>query len=230
MKPIDALRGAVALRMAGALCLLLLAACGGSNEQDPTATDPGEVVLRDNLMAFLQAPPPSWQTNPPVQPQLSFQFEYGGEYVVSQGQPWQGVTSQVVTPAPTLEVTAQAGRHKTVPPATWFNDNSQLLLGYGLEDDRPDELNFAFAGNLVINGSSYPVYLGQGSDLLGDDWWFGVPAPQGDEPPWTRDSSGYLHTPDGKYVVCPKNGGYFGAHDNAFQVITPDLTVNCVEA
>ena len=36
--------------------------------------------------------------------------------------------------------------------------------------------------------------------------------------------------PDGKYVICPKNGGYFGAHDNAFQVITPDLTVNCVEA
>jgi len=135
------------------------------------------------------------------------------------------------TPSTALQVTAAAGRHKTVPPATWFNGNTLLLLGYALEDDTPSELNFAFAGNLVINGSSYPVYLGQGSDLLfTNDWWFGTPPPQGGEASWTRDSSGYLHTPDGKYVVRPKNGGYFGAHDNAFQVITPNLTVNCEEA
>jgi len=47
---------------------------------------------------------------------------------------------------------------------------------------------------------------------------------------WTEDDKGYLHTPDNKYVICPKDGGYFGAHDNAFQVITPELTVNCEEA
>lgn len=189
-------------------------------------TDPGGVELHDNPMAFLQAPPPSFQNPPPPQPQLSFQFVYDGSYAISEGQPWQGVTSQGGTPGTPLEITAQAGRHKTTPPATWFNGQAQLLIGYALEDSRPAELNFAFAGDLVINGSSYPIVLGQGSDLLGlsDDWWFGAP------PGWTRDGNGYLHTPDGKYVVCQKNGGYFGAHDNAFQVITPDLTINCQEA
>ena len=45
----------------------------------------------------------------------------------------------------------------------------------------------------VIDGSSYPIALGQGSDLLGlsDDWWLGAP------PGWSRDANGYLHTPDG---------------------------------
>jgi hypothetical protein len=89
--------------------------------------------------------------------------------------------------------------------------------------------NFAFAANLVINGSSYPIYLGQGSDLAGDDWWLGTPYLV-DGPSWTRDEKGCLHTPDGLYVLCPEDGGYFGADSHAFQVITADLTVNCEEA
>lgn len=209
--------------------LIALAACGGTIDTPPEP-EPGAVVLHDNLMAFLQAPPPSWQPNPPVQPRLQLGFAFTGDYIVSDGQPWQGVKVSGGAPGTPLEITALAGRHKTAPPATWLDDRSQLVLGYGLLDDRPAELNFAFAGNLLIDGSSYPIVLGQGSDLLGDDWWLGVPASPDDGPPWTQDASGYLHTPDGKYVVCPKDGGYFGAHDNAFQVITPDLTVNCEEA
>lgn len=209
---------------------LLVAGCGDATERAPTAPDPGGVELHANLMAFLQAPPPTWQKEPPVQPALSLQFEYGGDYVVTDGQPWQGVTTQGGTPGSPLEITALAGRHKSVPPEEFFNEYTHLVLGYAFVDDRPSELNFAFSGNLVINGSSYPIYLGQGSSLFETDWWFGVPILPADEKPWTQDTSGYLHTPDGKYVICPKNGGYFGAHDNAFQVITPDLTVNCEEA
>lgn len=211
-------------RLAAAALALLLTACGDATSSP--STEPGEVVLHDNVMAFVQATPPSFQTNPPPQPQLSFQFVYDDQYAISAGQPWQGVSSQGGTPGTPLEITVLAGRHKTTAPATWFNGLSQLLLGYALEDSRPAELNFALAGSLVIDGSSYPIALGQGSDLLGlsDDWWFGAP------PGWTRDSNGYLHTPDGKYVVCPKNGGFFGAHNNAFQIITPNLTINCAEA
>ncbi|MDX2171095.1 MAG: hypothetical protein SF182_28765 [Deltaproteobacteria bacterium] len=204
--------------------LLTVSACGDGSDD---ATEPGEVVIHDNLMAFLQAPPPSWQMSPPPQPTLSFQFDYDNQYVVSSGQPWQGVSAEGGTPGSPLEVTARAGRHKTDPPAEWFNDRSALLLGYALEDSRPDELYFAFSGTLVINGTSYVVYLGQGGDLLGDDWWLGVPATQ---PAWTRTSEGYLLTPDGQYIVCKKNGGYLGASSNAFQVIVPSLAENCVEA
>jgi hypothetical protein len=211
--------------VAACLCLIL-SACGDGSETPPT--DPGGVEIHDNLMAFLQAPPPPWQMPPPPQPTLTFQFAYDGEYVVTAGQPWQGVTAGMASSL--LEVTAKAGRHKSAAPAAWFNEHSALLLGYGLEDSRPEELNFAFAGTLVIDDSPYQVYLGQGSDLLGDDWWLGVPAAEADQPAWTRTTDGYLLTPDGKYIVCPKNGGYFGARDNAFQVIVPDLAINCEEA
>ena len=207
----------------------MLAACGSSNESPTPPTDPGEVVLHENLMAFLQAPPPTDVTNPPPQPSLTIALEYADAFVVSAGQPWQGVATSGGTPGTALEVTVRAGRHDTSPPAEWFNERADLLLGYGVLDDRPSELNFAFAASLVIDGSSYPIYLGQGSDLAGPDWWLGTPFIVGG-PSWTRDENGYLHTPDGLYVLCPKDGGYFGAHSNAFQVITPDLTINCEEA
>ena len=213
--------------VAAGLCLIL-SACGNGSRTPPS--DPGGVEIHDNLMAFLQAPPPSWQTDPPAQPTLSFQFDYDEDYVITAGQPWQGVTADGGMPGAALEVTAKAGRHKSPSPAEWFNDRSALMLGYGLENSRPEELNFAFAGTLVINGSSYPVYLGQGSDLLGNDWWLGVPAAPPNQPAWTRTTDGYLLTPDNQYIVCPKNGGYFGAHNNAFQVIVPDLAINCEEA
>jgi hypothetical protein len=221
------------LSIAAAILCLTSAACGNSSESPSVPTDPGddpgEVVLHENLMAFLQAPPPTWLTNPPAQPSLTMSLEYGDVYVISAGQPWQGVETSGGAPGSPLEVTALAGRDDTAPPADWFNERADLLLGYAVLDDTPSELNFAFAANLVINGSSYPIDLGQGSDLAGDDWWFGTPYIVGG-PAWTRDDEGYLHTPDGLYVICPKDGGYSGAHGNAFQVITPDLKINCEEA
>jgi hypothetical protein len=231
-RPADACRSVASARrlsiVAGILCLTL-AACGSSTEPPSAPTDPGEVVLEDNLMAFVQAPPPTWLTDPPPQPSLSLGLEYGDAFAISAGQPWQGVQTTGGTPGTVLEVTVKAGRHDTAPPAEWFNERADLLLDYAVIDDTPSELNFAFAANLVINGSSYPIYLGQGSDLAGDDWWLGTPFIV-DGPSWTKDEKGYLHTPDGQYVLCPKDGGYFGAHGNAFQVITPELTVNCEEA
>ena len=212
--------------LVAALCVIA-PACGDS---DGSSSEPGSVEIHDNVMAFLQAPPPSWQMPPPAQPTLAFAFDYDDDYVVTTGQPWQGLSTEGGTPGSPLEITAKAGRHKSDPPATWFNQRSALLLGYGLEDSKPEELNFAFSGNLVINGTSYPIYLGQGSDLLGNDWWLGVPAAEPGQPAWTRIDGGYLLTPDGKYVVCQKNGGYFGSKNNAFQVITPSLAVNCEEA
>jgi hypothetical protein len=179
-------------------------------------------------MAILQAPPPSWQMPPPAQPTLTFQFDYDDEYIVSAGQPWGGVSSGM--PSSLLQITAAAGRHKSTPPAQWFNQRSALVLGYALEDSRPDELNFAFSGTLTINGTPYPIYLAQGSDLLGNDWWLGVPAGGPGQGAWAKTDAGYLLTPDGRYIVCPKNGGFYGSHNNAFQVIVPDLAVNCEEA
>lgn len=214
---------------------LLAAGCGDSSGSSDMP--PGEVEIHDNQVVFLQAPP-SFDTNPPPQPTLSFQFVYDGAYVITAGQPWQGVTSDGGMPGSVLDITAAAGRHESAPPATWFNQRTGLLIGYALEDDRPSELYFAFAGTLVINAladgvptssTSYPIYLGQGSDLFGTDWWFGTPTAQGNPPWWTVTSEGYLVTPDGLYVVCKKNGGYYGARDNAFQIITYDLRDNCIE-
>lgn len=207
----------------------MLAACGSSTGSPPPPGDPGDGVLELNQMAFLQAPPPTDLTNPPPQPSLTLSLEYTGAFVITDGQPWEGVETRGGTPGTVLEVRVLAGRDNTSPPAEWFNERADLLLGYGVLDDSPSKLEFAFSANLVINGSSYSIYLGQGADLAGDDWWLGTPFIL-DGPSWTKDVNGYLHTPDGLYVLCPKDGGYFGAHSNAFQVITPELTINCEEA
>jgi hypothetical protein len=63
-------------------------------------------------------------------------------------------------------------------------------------------------GTLTINGTSYPVTIGQGSDGVHNNWWIGGPN-------WTLHV-GYgvaVVTPDGKYLINPMDDSF-----NEFQI------------
>lgn len=125
-------------------------------------------------------------------------FTFDGQYSITGGQPWGGVTAS--TPAPIqgsgeTVITAQAGRHDSTAPATWFGWNSTAAIGGdSFHNGNPTQLNFAFAGTLAVDGNSYPVVIGQGSNAEGNNWWIGG---QG----WTAGSDGVINSPDGAYSL-----------------------------
>jgi len=63
----------------------------------------------------------------------------------------------------------------------------------------PSELNFAITGTITIDGTGYPITIGQGSTGSSNNWWVGGPG-------WTIHSGVYANvvTPDGKYVFMPE--------------------------
>ncbi|WP_119342711.1 hypothetical protein [Facilibium subflavum] len=105
---------------------------------------------------------------------LSFNFK---GFDVSSGQPYQTNLSENQYKDGFLEMNFQAGRHKTGAVAdsyrSYVGDHSSYARN--TSDDYPGELNFYFYGALKINGSPVinDVYLGQGSNNSGNNWWFG---------------------------------------------------------
>lgn len=98
----------------------------------------------------------------------SISFVYDGKSKVSNGQPFGGVTSSGGN------ISVQAGRHKTKEVADWYksfvNDNTVHMVHTGGGSKDPAELNFAIKGTLTINGHSFEICLGQGSNSGGNNW------------------------------------------------------------
>ena len=81
-------------------------------------------------------------------------------------------------------------------PANWFDTQSTAAIGGNADHNgNPSELNFAFAGSLSVDGVSYPVVIGQGSNAQGNNWWIGG---QG----WTAGADGVIVSPDGKISLA----------------------------
>lgn len=125
-------------------------------------------------------------------------YVFSGDYSVTAGQPWQGVTG-CPSAVDNCTITVMAGRNKTTPVAQWFTQNAPTAYCTGdCGGSQPSELNFAFTGTITINSSSYPITLGQGSSSPGvNNWWFGGSG-------WTYQKVGEwnsLVTPDGQYYL-----------------------------
>lgn len=124
---------------------------------------------------------------------------------ITSGQPWGGVSSGMSGGVYGIDV--KAGRHNSSGCANWFKSNcsnATCCNWPGGCNPWPSELNFAFTGTITINGNSYSITFGQGSDGVHNNWWVGGPG-------WTAWSSPFgdaVRTPDKKY--------YFEATDDTF--------------
>ena len=175
--------------------LVLCASAGGSVASIPTqsagavasSTDLGTSTHSDNIY-FEQAPSNVKGVNAP-QMKLNFSFDNApGNYSISPGQPWGGVTAKVTQPSQAkVTVTAVAGHHETDTPAIWFNAAAPNQFATDGTPGLNWELYYAFTGTVTINGSSYPITVAQGSyDWFRSPWWVGGGAG------WTVDKYGTL--------------------------------------
>jgi hypothetical protein len=188
----------LSLMSAGAV---YLTGCGGGSSDDDLHTD-NEVLesvavtnqteagliittsTHDNLVEFIRYSTISHIT-----------FAFDGQYDISSGQPWHGISASDDDGSCTLD--AVAGRHKTSGPANWFKSRSSIgMCVSGSWLGWPSSLNFAFSGTLTVDGHSYPVIVGQGNDGAHNNWWIG-----GVGGGWSSDTAS-LVTPDGRYRIC----------------------------
>lgn len=114
----------------------------------------------------------------------------------------------------------------TDPVASWFNSTTEnsdpnsneygpkAELAYGSLDKTPSALSFAFQGNLTIDGTKYPINIGQGYSFpLTRNWWLGGAAGDPNSSTssqwsdWSVFSTTPFHkdlrmfTPDGQYMI-----------------------------
>lgn len=130
--------------------------------------------------------------------QVSFALS---EHSITSGQPWGGVSTSY--PTGTFEIDAKAGRHGSSSVASWFKSHASAATCANWPSgcpDWPSNLNFAFTGNITINGTGYPITIGQGSvGGVHNNWWIGGPG-------WQLKSTALgdaMITPDGKYYFEP---------------------------
>jgi hypothetical protein len=162
-----------------------------SNGQDTL-----DVTEHDNWVLMI----PDWGTAT-----LSFTLS---DHDITSGQPWDGVSTG--NQGGTWGIDAKAGRHASSGCSSWFRDhcsNATCCNWPSGCDPWPDKLNFAFTGTITIDGDSYTITIGQGSDGIHNNWWFGGPN-------WTAWSS-----PFGDAVVTPDQKYYFEAEDDTFNQI-----------
>jgi hypothetical protein len=153
-----------------------------------------DTTQHDNWVQFLP-----WEDGV----KLSFELS---DHSITSGQPWGGVSTGEQNQIWGINV--PAGRHKSSSVAHWFRSHCSSAAWCVEWPDNcpgwPSDLNFAITGTLTINGTGYPITLGQGSTgIYHNDWWIGGPG-------WTL-KIGYgmaMVTPDGKY--------YFEAEDGSF--------------
>ncbi len=98
-----------------------------------------------------------------------------GDYIITDGQPWGGVT--VVNDSDDMtNIDVNAGRHGSSDCAKWFcnfvnNDATHMIHTLG-GDKKPDKLNFAVKGILNINGYEFSICIGQGHHDDSNNWHF----------------------------------------------------------
>ncbi len=140
----------------------------------------------------------------------SIVFYYTGEYSVTDGQPWDGVTTNNITSqkggVPTYQVDVFAGRKASQPPADFFIQRAGTI-NIGVSGAAQfDALNFALTGVLEIEGNDYQVVIGQVGVMAGEpnNIWYLGPNESGFnyvKTVYSYDQCEYLTTPDGKYRI-----------------------------
>ena len=133
----------------------------------------------------------------PGNPPLAFGL---ADRSITSGQPWGGVSTGVQDQLWGINV--KAGRHASSSVASWFHSHASAATCANWPSGCPvlavrSELRLH--GELTINGTGYPVTIGQGSVWPHNNWWIGGPG-------WTMHSTildDAVVTPDGKYFFEP---------------------------
>lgn len=181
-----------------------LAACGGSSESsDAVETPPGAASgVEGGSASGVATPSPVDETTQDnefiLEPKAGVStvtFTWSGDSVITDGQKFDGVKPG----SDANSYIAVAGREASEYPADWFKRNSGVVAietdcFSDCEDRWPTELNFAFTGTITINGTEYPIVMGQGHQGSGDNnWWVG--AGEG------FSGKGTVVTPDSLYAI-----------------------------
>ena len=109
----------------------------------------------------------------------NLKFELTGHSITS-GQPWEGI-SKIECNSSGCTMTVMAGRKDSGATASWFADAIKpgSAIGCTTIDTMPEELNFAFKGNMSFDhgGKTYTgndIVIAQGStDSFRNNWWIG---------------------------------------------------------
>jgi hypothetical protein len=147
-----------------------------------------DVTEHDNWVYLLP-----WADNVP----LSYEQ---ADHAITSGQPWGGIVTGVQDT--TWGIDVKAGRHASSSVANWFHSHASAATCANWPSgcpDWPSDLNFAITGTITINGTNYPITIGQGSVGPHNNWWIGGPG-------WIMHSSvlgDAVVTPDGKYFFEP---------------------------
>lgn len=156
-------------------------ACGGSTGGEADTTVHDNWVFPESNWGYAQ---------------VAFELT---DYRITKGQSFDGVSTG--QPDQVWGIDVKAGRHGSSPPAEWFRSNASVATcTMDCTTDWPSNLNFAITGTFTIDGTGYPITIGQGSTPLGaNNWWIGGPG-------WTIHSGVYPNvvTPDGQYVFRPQ--------------------------
>lgn len=159
-----------------------------STEQGASSADQSPVATteHDNNVTFIQGPH-TCVSSANFIPQDSN---------ITGGQPWGGVSTIEPYNGQVFSLDAKAGRHDSSGPANWFNQRAPQYLA--MFNGPINNLNFAFTGELTLNGDTYLIALGQGNAGGGSSpWWLGGQGFQLE----TDQGWSHLYTPDGKYFL-----------------------------
>jgi len=135
----------------------------------------------------------------------SVNFEYSGSFNVTPGQPWEGVG--VGWTGHKVLLNARAGRSNSAGVANWYNDRVDNGATTALRpwSSKPNDLNFAFTGTLIINDARYGTTVGQGSSGVSNNWFIGskgwVPVEESG-----RVATDRVMTQDRKYTIARDSG------------------------
>lgn len=138
---------------------------------------------------------------------------------VTEGQPYNGVTSRVDQPGQGV-IVVNAGRFKSTDVARWFMKNvaSGQTLACDSKGSAPHKLNFAVRGTLTLQlvGQASPivcedVLIGQGSFGVNNNWWMGGP----------NMSGVHVSLSGATMQKCKQKGGLLGFVEVAFTPQTP---------
>ena len=97
----------------------------------------------------------------------------GNSFSITSSQKFRDVS--VTKSSKKLVINIFCGRNKSQEPATWFSEsvdnNTGKILGIDTNTASPNELNFAIKGQLLVNGDTYNITLGQGTQGTTNNWW-----------------------------------------------------------
>lgn len=170
------------------------------------------VTEHDNTVIFT-----AWPTDHPCGVVTGTQvstivFYSTGDYSITDGQPWDGVTTNNITSqkggVPTYQADVLAGRKASESPADFFNGRAGKVNIGPCGPAGLDTLNFALTGVLEIEGNDYPIVIGQvGVNTSSNCWYLGSSEGEFDysEASYSSGSKvyqcNYLTTPDGNYSI-----------------------------